>query len=133
MTNEELWTSGWPVALVLAIVLVVVTIANYMGEHHTNAALDYERKRNERLVTRVMNLQSLVRVQDHIIVAKIDVILDEHERTKPAPPAAEGDLFSTDAVISTMDYCYTCQGLRRPSHFDDPAHRKSPAPDLVGP
>jgi hypothetical protein len=121
-TDHLITESFFAVLIVLLIVVV----------YYTDRRFSNERTRNVRLVTRIQNLQNLVRIQDAIIVAKIDVVLDEH-RAQRLLPAADGDRFNVDQVLMSMEYCYTCEGMRGPSHFKDEAHRTSPAPELYGP
>jgi hypothetical protein len=127
-----------------ALIVILMLVIYYTDRRYTTerTKVDEERTRNDHLVTRIHNLQQLARLQDHLIAAKIEMVLEEGYAAREAAtarqqaealPAAEGDHYNVDDIIMRMQYCYDCQGIRGPKHFLDTQHRTTPAPELYGP
>lgn len=114
-------------ALLIMLLIAVV--------YYTDRRFSRERERNAKLIVRIENLQSVVRTQDHLLVTKIDVILDEHHNAKAHATVVDepAALINVDQVLLSMEYCYECYGLRSPTHFRTTGHRVVPAPELTGP
>lgn len=88
-------------------------------------------QRNEAQHSRLEQLKQIIKIQDALIVAKIDVILDEHRaRLDRESIDTNTPLLSVDDAIAQLSYCYECFALKTPHHFKDTGHRKTPAPEL---
>ncbi len=120
------------VELFFAALIVLLIVVLY----YTDRRFTRERIRNAKLRDRITNLQKVVRIQDHVIVSKIEVVLEEHRASTAAVVIDEvvtHPLLNVDQVIMAMEYCYECHGLKGPTHFRQTNHRMTPAPELTGP
>lgn len=120
-------------AVVTTNMLLLFAVLIYMDRRDTKRQdkNDALHARNDHLVTRIHNLQSLIRFQDTLLVTKIEKILNEDIPVPGSPPAELGTYLTVDEIVASMDYCYVCHAMKGPAHFNQPGHRKTPAPELV--